>query len=191
MKYVLAVLGVIVVAVLAIVLITRGPSGKKNPAAPKKVVISQQDTDSTSAIFTTQGKVVGEEQFRAIRITVSQDERRLEILTGYDGTVSTSQVYPNTPSAYSAFLTSIEKAGFGLARKTTTTDPTGVCPLGRRSVYELKDYDQKLINLWNTSCGAKIGSFGGRAATVNSLFRAQIPKYQSQVKGVSLSGTND
>lgn len=191
MKYVLAVLGVIVVAILAIVLITRGPRGSKNTGnTPKKVVISQQNTDSTSAIFTTQGKVVGEEQFRSIRITISQDERRLEILTGYDGTVSTSQVYPNTPSAYATFLSSIEKAGFGLSRKSAITDPTGVCPLGRRFIYELKDYDEKLINLWTTSCG-KSGNFAGRTNTVGALFRAQIPDYQSQVKGVSLSGKND
>jgi hypothetical protein len=188
MKYILGILGVILVAVLAIVLITRGPKDQQNTGnTPKKVVISQQNTDGTSVSFTTQGRVVGQEQFRSIRIIVSQDERRLEILTGYEETVSTSQTYPNTPAAYGTFLSSIEKSGFGLTKKSSYSSPEGVCPLGRRFVYQLTDYDQTLINSWDTTCG-KLGTFAGRSATISSLFRGQIPEYNKQVSGVRLSG---
>ena len=38
---------------------------------------------SVSAVLTTEGNIVGENQRRGIRVIVNQDERRLAILSGY------------------------------------------------------------------------------------------------------------
>lgn len=190
MKYVLGVLGVILVVVLAVVLISRGGNDDKPPAGQqgKRVVkVSEENRQGTSVSVTTQGKLVGEDQRRSIRITVSQDERRLEILTGYEEAIERTQVYPNTPSAYENFLIAIDFAGFSRERKAKTTDERAVCPLGRRYIYELKEYSQELIRSWSASCGTQWGTFGGKGSTIRKLFQAQIPDYNTQVKGVKLA----
>lgn len=185
MKYVLGVLGVIVVVILAIVLITRGGGGKK----PLQIDVSDQNREGTSMQFTTQGKVVGEDERRAIRIVVTQNERRLEILNGYEEAVEKTQVYPNTPSAYENFLIALDKSGFEKKRQSTNTDERGVCPLGKTYVYELKDFSQDLIRTWGTSCGTKTGTAAGKASTIQKLFQEQIPDYTTQIKGVDLYGS--
>lgn len=189
MKYVLGMLGVILVVVLAIILISRG--GKDKPPTGQQgervITVSEQAKESTSAQMTIQGKLVGEDERRAIRITVSQDERKLEILTGYEEAVESSQVYANTPAAYETFLAALDYAGLSRERKALTTDERAVCPLGNRYIYELKEFSQELIRLWDTTCGNKWGTFGGDENTVRKLFQEQIPEYQKQVKGAKLT----
>jgi len=190
MKYVLGMLGVILVVVLAIILISRGGNKDKPPAGQqgKRVVkVSEQAKQGTSVQFTTQGKLVGEVERRAIRITITQEERKLDILTGYEEAVERTQVYPNTQAAYETFMTALDYAGLSRERKALTNDERAVCPMGRRYIYELKEYSQELIRLWDTSCGNKWGTFGGDEKNVRQLFQAQIPEYAKQIKGVKLN----
>ncbi len=188
MKYVFSVLGIIFVVVLAIVLISRGGNDSPNGRdTPKVVKTTDQNKEGTSVVFTTQGRLVGEDQRRAIRVVVTQSERRLEILTGYEEAVERSQVYANTPDAYENFLIALDRAGFTRSKEYVPTDERGVCPLGRTFIYQVKEFSQDLKNLWNTSCNsAKQGTFAGAASTIQTLFRRQIPDYEKQVKGVKL-----
>lgn len=188
MKYVLGVLVIIFVVILAVVLITRG-GGDSGPVT-ERLVVSEEAREGVSAVFTTQGEVVGEDQRRAIRITVNQDERRLEVLTGYGEAVEKAHSFANTHAAFEAFLVSLDQAGFDNAQQTLIEDKRGACPLGRRYVYELREYSQSLLELWGTSCSRKQGSFAGNATTVRKLFEQQIPEYSDLIRGVSLSGQN-
>lgn len=189
MKYILGVFGVILVVVLAIILMSRG--GDDKPPAGQQgervVKVSEQDREGTSVVLTTQGKLVGETERRAVRVVVSQNERRLEVLTGYEEAVERSQVYSNTPAAYENFLIALDFAGFSRERKAKTTDERAICPLGKRYIYELKEYSQDLIRLWDTSCGNKFGTFGGDEKTIRQLFEAQIPDYDKHLRGVKLN----
>jgi hypothetical protein len=187
MKYVLGIFGVIFVAILAIVLITRG-GGKRAPTE-KPLVVAQEAREGVSAVLTTQGKLVGEDQRRAIRISIDQNERRLEILTGYEEAVERAQTYPNTHAAFEAFLVALDQAGFDSKRKTIIKDERGACPLGKRYIYELKEYSQDLLSLWDTNCGQQMGTFAGSKLTVRKLFEQQIPDYRKQIRGVDLAGT--
>lgn len=188
MKYVLGILGIILVAVFAIFLITRG-GGDEPEDKPKEVVVSQQNNPNTSAVMTQQGKLLGEDERRAIRISVTQSERRLDVLTGYGEAVESSQVFANTPEAYENFLIALDKAGYEQKRETSNTDERGSCPLGRTYIYELKEFSQDLIRLWDTTCGQKIGTFNGDQGTVRKLFQEQIPDYSKKVENVDLMGT--
>lgn len=182
----MGVLGVIFLVVLAVILIARG-GGKPETQQNKRVIrLSEQAKEGTSVQLTVQGRLVGEEQRRAIRIIINQNERRLEILTGYEEAVERSQVYPNTPAAYEHFLLGIARAGFIAERPYQIKDERTVCPLGRHYFYELKDYSQELKRLWGTSCSEKQGTFNGAPSTIQTLFRMQIPDYQKQIKGVKL-----
>ncbi len=187
MKYVLGIFGVIFVAIIAIVLITRG--GGDNRPAVKPLVVSEEAREGVSAVYTVQGAVVGENQRRAIRVIVNQDERRLEILSGYEEAVERASTFPNTHAAFENFLVALDQAGLDNKRETRIDDERGACPLGRRYIYELREYSQELLRLWNTSCSGKLGDFDGKSATVRKLFERQIPDYQRLVRGVDLTGT--
>jgi hypothetical protein len=186
MKFIFGVLGVILVVIFAIVLIARGGGGGNKP---KPLSVSDQNREGTSAQITTQGKLVGEEERRAIRIVVTQNERRLEILNGYEEAVDRTQVYPNTPSAYENFLIAIDKAGIEKKRETKQTDERGACPMGNTYIYQVRDFSQDLVRAWGASCGTKVGTFAGKGDVIRKLFQEQIPDYTTQIKDVDLTGS--
>lgn len=186
MKYILGALGVIFVVILAVVLIMRGGGDNRSTVEPR-LVVSEQAREGISAVLTTQGEVVGEDQRRAIRIVVNQDERRLEILSGYGEAVERASTFANTHAAFETFLVALDQAGFDAKRETAIDDERGACPLGRRYIYELKEHSQELVRLWNTSCGKRLGTFDGNSTTIRRLFEQQIPDYRKAVRGVELS----
>lgn len=187
MKYILGVFGVIFVSIIAIVLIMRGGGDKRT--AVKPLVISEEAREGVAAVYTEQGAVVGENQRRAIRVIVNQDERRLEILSGYEEAVERSSTFANTNAAFENFLVALDQAGFEEKKPTAIKDERGACPLGRRYIFELREYSQELLRSWNTSCNGKMGNFDGNTSTVRQLFQKQIPDYSGLTRNVDLSGS--
>jgi len=187
MKYLFGVLGAFFVLIMALVLITS--RGRRQSTGEKPLIVSQEARAGVSAVLTTQGAVTGEDRRRAIRISVSQNERRLEILTGYEESVESSSTFPNTQLAFENFLAALERAGYSAKQRTIIKDNRGVCPFGSRYTYELREYSQDLMSRWNTSCSSKQGDFAGNGSTVRRLFQMQITDYNSLVQGVDLSGT--
>jgi len=187
MKYILGVFGVIFVSIIAIVLIMRGGGDKRT--AVKPLVISEEAREGVAAVYTEQGAVVGENQRRAIRVIVNQDERRLEILCGYEEAVERSSTFANTNAAFENFLVALDQAGFEEKKPTAIKDERGACPLGRRYIFELREYSQELLRSWNTSCNGKMGNFDGNTSTVRQLFQKQIPDYSGLTRNVDLSGS--
>jgi hypothetical protein len=183
MKFIFGALGVILLVILVVVLITRGGKGP----VEQPLVLSEQAREGVSSAYTEQGRMVGEDQRRAIRVTVNQNERRLEILTGYEEAVESAQTFPNTQSAFEAFLVALDQAGFDNKKVSNIKDERGACPLGRGYVYQLNEYSQPLINTWSTSCG-KIGTFNGNRNTVRALFQKQIPGYAKLVSQIDMNG---
>jgi hypothetical protein len=184
MKFIMGALGVIFLVILVVVLITRGGKGPDQ----RPLVLSEQAREGVSAVFTEQGQLVGQDQRRAIRITVNQNERRLEILTGYEEAVLSAQTYANTQSAFEAFLVALDQAGFDNKRVSAIEDERGACPLGHSFIYQLNEFSQPLINTWSTTCG-KTGTFNGNRNAVRTLFRKQIPGYSKLTSKIDMSGS--
>jgi hypothetical protein len=186
MKYGLAITAVIIAAFVAIFVIVRhSPTPPKD--APKQVTLSDYDNQNAMMSVTIQGKVVGEDQRRAIRVSVTPTERRLEVLNGYNESVEKSQTYPNTEEGYVTFLRALSRAGFVRGRTSTITDFRGVCPLGSRYVYEVTTGNGDTASrLWGTSCAASEGTMAGSGPLVRQLFQAQIPDYYQQTSNVRL-----
>lgn len=186
MKYGLAITGVIIAAFVAIFLIVRhNPSQPQN--APKVITLSDYDNQNASLSMTVQGRVVGEDQRRAVRINVTPTERRIEILNGYEQTVSKSETYVNSQEGYVTFLRALSRAGFVKSRKTVIADFRGVCPLGNRFIYDLTTGNGDTVSsLWGTSCASTEGSMAGNGPLIRQLFQAQIPDYTQQIAGVRL-----
>ncbi len=188
MRYLLGVIAFIVLLVIAVVtLVSRDndqPNETANQAGTRLVVLSEEAKDG-KVILTINGKVVGEEQHRSIRITISHTNRILEVLRGYEFAVDKNQTFSNNDAAYDVFLHALDNAGFIRERNFTPRDERGVCPLGNQFIYELKDSTD--IKLWSTSCNSKEGTFAGQAKLIQDLFKAQIPDYSKLVSGVRLN----
>jgi hypothetical protein len=185
LRYVVGVLGVILVIFLLVALIFgRGgnTTTQNNKTAPQLVDYADKNS---SVSLTTVGRLVGNDERREIRVTVTPNERRLEILSGYDESVISLQTYPNTREAYSNFLSALATNGFTKKRSTSITDPRGLCPTGNRYIYDLSEDGNHLSNLWNTSCNDG-SNFAGRGSTVREIFKNQIPDYNKQTQSVHL-----
>lgn len=142
--------------------------------------------DTEAVVFTTYGKVVGEEDRRAIKITVTANERKIEILQGYDEISIKTEVFDNKESAFDNFLIALDSAGFDKFDAKNKVDDRSQCSIGRRYVYQANFSDDESIRSWSTSCGDSSGSFEGRRELVRDLFKGQIPDYSKVVSGVRL-----
>ena len=188
MRYIIAALGGILIIFLIISLLFHG--NNKQVEGNKTVAqLVDYANKNSSVSLTTYGELVGNQERRAIRVTVTPNERRLEVLSGYDESVLSTQTYENTQSAYANFLSALGALGFDKSRKSTISDPRGVCPTGNRYVYDLSEGGKDKSNLWSNSCD-NTGTFAGKGATTRTLFKFQIPDYNKQVQSVRLYPTS-
>ena len=183
MRYILGVLGVVLVAFLAIILITtHGPSNDGSANSPKKpagINLFDYDNGDSAVKMTIQGRLVGEDQRQAIRVTVTQSQRHIDMLSGYEENASKSETFPNTPAAYSTLLHALNNANFTKKRKGITDDERGTCPTGNRYIYELKKGNDQVQRLWAASCATGEGTFAGNGSLIRDMFRAQVPDYDT------------
>lgn len=192
-RYILALLIIAVVFFGAIILLIsliggRGSDNEQTETTTSQSVAKPKELskDANSVTYTTYGRVVGEETRRAIRVTITNSERRVDVLQGYDENVIKSQTTANKQSAYEAFLIALQSAQFDLYDKNNKTDDRSQCTTGQRYVYEVRYSDNSSIRSWSTACSVKIGSFQGNKGQVQTLFHAQIPDYSKFVSGVNL-----
>ncbi len=186
MKYLLGVAAVVVIAVLAIIFIS-SPKKSANNAKTSSSAIKLTDyiQKNSQVSFTTQGRIVGDDQYRELKITVSPNERVIEVLDGYNETTDRNLSYANNRAAYDVFIHSIDNAGYLTKRSTSLTSEKGVCALGNRYIFDLSSDSKQIVRRWSTNCGGQ-GSFGGSSSTIRELFQAQITDYNNFISGVSL-----
>lgn len=193
-RYIVAILVILIIMLGGILLLSSNKSDSTDKKAADKPAATTQkqlhdyaDSVDSRVVFTTQGRIVGDDQFRSIRITVGRDYRRIEVLDSYTQQVQRSQDFANNQTAYDTFLRSLESAGFRSTLKTTLNDERGQCPNGQRYIYEVLDGATQVQRTWSSNCGAKVATFGGNAATVQRLFQGQITGYNDFIRGVQLS----
>lgn len=188
MRYGVAIIIIAFLAIVGtIVLLGRGGKTATGSNGPKTVKVSDYaDKSSSQVSWTLQGRLVGEDQRRAIRITVSQSARRIEILDGYEETVERSEDFNNTPTAYETFIQALQVANFGKERVVKNTDERGICPLGNRTIYKLEDNGKEVVRTWSDTCLATDGPFAGGVSTTQQLFKLQITDYEKFITGVQL-----
>lgn len=186
-RYFIGVGIVLVILALIVVFVVNRQGGTPKPATETERVAQLVDyTDKNSAVsLTTIGQVVGDDEHRSVRITVSANERRIEILSGYEQHVIRSKTYPNNHEAYETFLSALGGQGFTNSKKTTVTDPRSICPTGLHYEYRVTEDGEDKSNLWSTSCD-KTGSFNGRPPVIRQLFQRQITDYSQQIRGIEL-----
>jgi hypothetical protein len=188
-RVILGLIGFIVFIAILINLFTGGKPAPVNTVSVKPLP-EYAATDATVS-FTIDGIVNGDELHRAIRITISSNQRTMDVLQGYNPSVIQSKSFVNNQEAYDVFLRSIANSGFLVKTKNSkaVSDERGLCPLGFRYILDLNQDGDDLSRLWASSCGSKIGNSAGSIPTITELFQAQIPNYDSLVSHVDLSAT--
>lgn len=186
--YILGTIAVFILAILFIIwIIGRISSRTSKKANTTTSQISDFADSDNSVSYKADGVINGNENHRAIKITVTNKSRMLEIISGYQGQVIYSQSYTNNVEAYKEFLSALQKSGYLIQRKNiANTTLEGACPLGNRYIFETIGIDISSEMLWTTSCASTQGTFGGKINVVQTLFQKQIPNYSKQVSTTSL-----
>lgn len=189
-RIILIIVGFIIFIAILINLFTGGSKPAPTNTVQVKPLPEYASTDATVS-FTTDGIVNGDELHRAIRITISSNQRTMDVLQGYNPTVIQSKSFINNQEAYDVFLRAINGSGFLVKTKDSkaVSDERGLCPLGFRYILDLNQDGDDLSRLWASSCGSKVGNSAAAIPTVSQLFQDQIPDYDNLVGQVNLSAT--
>jgi ABC-type antimicrobial peptide transport system permease subunit len=176
MRFFLSILGVIIFVVLVIVIIASGNSGGN---IVKPVNLVNYNTPNSAVTQITTGPLVADEQRQALKITISQSQRTIEVLSGYNQIVTKTEILQNNPASYSVFLGALANASYTTSRKTNQINMFGVCPLGNTYQYQSYNGTKTLSNLWSTSCALSDGNFAGNGPLIRQLFALQFPDYNT------------
>jgi hypothetical protein len=186
-RYLIGFAVVILLMFIGLILIFSG--GDEKPREEQLKPLPEYSTTYAEASMTIDGPIVGEDQKRSIRITVGQYQRRLDVISGYNGNITQTNSFSNNESAYNNFLWAIWRSGFLKERKgldELQQNEKGQCPLGQRYIFELNESGEQLSYLWTSSCGNKIGTLAGDSSTLQQLFEAQITDYDELVSDVEI-----
>jgi hypothetical protein len=185
MRYFIGFLGIVAILIFIIVLIVRGGG---NPAeGPKAINLADYATSSSQVVLTIDGPVAASQTHQSVKVFVDQSQTTIELIQGYEGQVINSKSYSMNPNSYAVFLLSLKHAGFVLGdTNPDLNDERGYCPEGSRFIYELQDNNKQLQRYWNTSCGAKQGTFKGQGPIIRKLFKVQVPDYDEITTNVQL-----
>ncbi|HVC36717.1 MAG TPA: hypothetical protein VNE40_04745 [Candidatus Dormibacteraeota bacterium] len=183
MRYFFGILVAIGLILLVIVLIISG--GNHKPLA--QVPVTSYANSTTETRLTIDGPLNDPADHRQIEITVGRDQTIFNILTGYDGSVLSTESYPMTENAYGAFLQALQLLKYNQGNTAPALqDERGYCPLGDRYIFEIVNADGKKIeHFWSTSCGGA-ATFKGQSSEVVQIFEAQVPSYDQLTADINL-----
>ncbi len=165
-------------------------TSENQDSATVEDLVKLSESSSSSVQFMVDGKVNAIEDHRQIRITVSQNRRVAEVLSGYNGAVTESVTLRNTQEAYNEFLNALKKSGFtNRLEEPKQTDPKGACSEGQRYYFRARSGSTTASELWSTSCVREEGTLEGNARRIIKLFEVQIPEYKDFLKRADVSST--
>jgi len=151
---------------------------------PQPIYLPNYASTETVTKFVIDGPVVYNGTHREIDITVGQNQNSIAIVEGYQGSVLSSNTYPNNQAAYNEFLHALQIAGFTKSQKIKGSD-IGACATGERYYLEvIGSFGNNIQNLWNSSCNE--GTAAGTIDSIQNLFENQIPNYDAETSGVGI-----
>lgn len=177
-KAVLGTIAFIILIVVVVVIFARG--GNDTPTNQPVPQLAEAAVSDAVFSFTEAGPIVAEEDHFRIRTSVSRFNRTVTVFRGYDNVVVAEQSFSNSETAFKEFLSALSRAGYTGERGTSFDSEAGVCPTGRRFVFESDQFGQD-FRRWTTNCTEK-GSFAGRFSTTRTLFTSQIPEYNTFIR---------
>jgi hypothetical protein len=134
----------------------------------------------SQVVAITDGPINGDDTHRAIRITVDRNMRTIDVVQGYEGKVIVTKSYPNNQKAYNDFMYALARANYGKPRKTDIKTEKGICPTGRRFVFEVFNGVDSISRTWTANC--QKGNTTAVPSRITDLFRRQITDYDEVIK---------
>ncbi|MFZ2125470.1 MAG: hypothetical protein WA087_02690 [Candidatus Saccharimonadales bacterium] len=136
--------------------------------------------------MTTRGPIVANEDFRNYEIVINSSNRTLTVFEGYNNKVVSKTKLPNTVAAYEQLVYALNRAGFMNGSELTgdNNDVRGICATGQLYDFQMLNKDEKVKDLWTTSCSAARGSFNASLKVIKKLFTDQIPDFRSKTSGL-------
>jgi len=189
------IIAIILLIALFSYLVLQWKNNPKKVESVKPAAISEYANRDTTVSYLVDGIINGDESHRAIKITVSKENRLIEILSGYQYIPIESKSYVNNVAAYEPFLASLQVAGFTKEKSNPKiTNPEGICPLGNRYFFSSTGIPEISSSLWSSNCASpglfmnrsSQGTFNGNLNTIQQLFENQIPDYSALTKNVKL-----
>lgn len=175
------------VIMLGTIFLIRGINKPSSPVASLKTtkLADYADKDSATVNWTMKGRIVGDDKYKELHISVSKNQRSAEITNGYNHYPGKSVNFPNTAEAFKTFMLALDNLNFGRPRSFKTSDERGFCPFGNRMVYELTDGSKQVFRTWSDTCQSGDGTFGGTQTTTALLFKTQITDYDKFINNLS------
>jgi hypothetical protein len=173
MRYFTGFLIAIGLIILIFVIILKGGGSK----APSLNLNSYANSDATIQL-TIDGPITADQTHQQIQIAISPTDSGIEMLQGYQGSVTNSKTYLNNQNAYSVFIHALANTGFTKGVSSTNLDSeVGACSSGERYIFTLTEGGSTVAEYWSTSCGG--GTFGGNINVAMNLFEQQIPDFST------------
>ncbi len=149
------------------------PKTAKTTTTQKTALVSYADTDTVVSMY-IDGPVESDLSHEALRISVTKNQVKVELINGYEGKIARQDVFENNPVSYAAFLDSLDKAKFDrTVSSSISADERGYCPLRNRFIYRLDNGSTELVRAWTSSCG--MGNYTGDSSLTRRLFIDQVP----------------
>lgn len=174
------VLIIIAVAIAALVSLARAVFFS-NDQTTGQVDVSREALLSTTANrsvrITVRGAIVADEQFRSYQITISPSSRVATTYTGYLDKQIDQIALPNNIPAYEEFVYALDRANLVKGSELTgeKNDTRGICASGLVYQFEILQDNQRIKNLWTTTCKSGKGSLVADASQLKKLFVDQVP----------------
>jgi hypothetical protein len=184
MKYFLGFLASIALVVLVFILVLRGFSSGSSGKSLAVDLSTYASTDTEMTLL-VDGPENADQGHQGYRITIGRSQSSIDILQGYQRTVTATKTYPNNQEAYETFLRALNGAGFAKGDTASkNTDERGICPMANRYIYEVVSGSDPVQRFWSASCTR--GTFQGNASQVQNLFRGQIPDFSQVTTGLNI-----
>lgn len=184
LRYIITIVIAIVLAVVVFIMIFRSINSQDTTLEQNnKPAMTQYINEDSSMVFTAQGPIIANETFQSVRISVSKALVAIEVRDTYENQVISSNTYTNNEAAYDEFVRALSIMNFDRGDDSEkVADERGFCPTGARYIFEIESNGEQKQRYWRGSCN--VGSFKGQTERIRALFRAQIPDYNVQVRGV-------
>lgn len=158
-----------------------GSGSQQTTSSPEDTVLF-----SAQASIETEGPVVAASEQFSYKIEVSSGVVSMRVYQAYGAKLFREKSYLNSPESYDAFLHALSTMNVTARREGSSPEDdfseTGICPTGRRYVFEL----DSSLRRWSTSCSAEQGTAGFSMGPVRSLFQRQVPDFSELVSGTGL-----
>lgn len=176
--WLLVALGLIIIL---IIILSGGTSkSKKTHTITQASLSSLANTNDTVEMITT-GPIVAPVNHQVTEINVGPSTTSYNLIKGYDGEVVSSQQFSNTRNSYSAFLSSLDVAGFTKANSNEElASSAGYCSFGVTFDFKIIQANGTVVqNLWATNCPSTPRTYLGNLSQTISLFRSQVPGFSN------------